>query len=406
MISIENIDLTLPRFLINHEKGVKWSPMPTYVDMFLSSDKKYMNWFYNNFKNYFTPLLPNEIKIGCKHGIKGVPIQELLSLEPDDTYYALSHLELSLLPKRYAKPLLEKFKVICIDIMEGRQFITSDIENKLNQFRQDYNVRELIDQMTGPMFGLVTYNNVHNQYSKPDFKYEPNKLAVVPCHKPRPGRLFMLSELHKQKVLDDCDWTLFPDFNDDISSEALSVEKNGDGHFYLSPNLNYKQWPLLSDKTFEDIQNFLNDHKQELPKSFSNLTNNTFSDSCFSVSMEFLGAHMFNISCETRDDICEDKDIFITEKTWKAFLYATPCLVYGSPNVENKLKGYGFKFPSKSDYDHLEGLERARAMVEFVKQDHDLKELKQIAEHNFNLAWDRKSLINLFIDHLIEGTKQ
>ena len=57
MISIENIDLTLPRFLINHEKGVKWSPMPTYVDMFLSSDKKYMNWFYNNFKNYFTPLL-------------------------------------------------------------------------------------------------------------------------------------------------------------------------------------------------------------------------------------------------------------------------------------------------------------------------------------------------------------
>ena len=111
MISIENIDLTLPRFLINHEKGVKWSPMPTYVDMFLSSDKKYMNWFYNNFKNYFTPLLPNEIKIGCKHGIKGVPIQELLSLEPDNTYYALSHLELSLLPKRYAKPLLEKFKV-------------------------------------------------------------------------------------------------------------------------------------------------------------------------------------------------------------------------------------------------------------------------------------------------------
>ena len=54
----------------------------------------------------------------------------------------------------------------------------------------------------------------------------------------------------------------------------------------------------------------------------------------------------------------------------------------------------------------MEGLERARAMVEFVKQDHDLKELKQIAEHNFNLAWDRKSLINLFIDHLIEGTKQ
>ena len=171
--------------------------------------------------------------------------------------------------------------------MEGRQFITSDIESKLNQFRQDYNVRELIDQMTGPMFGLVTYNNVHNQYSKPDFKYEPNKLAVVPCHKPRPGRLFMLSELHKQKVLDECDWTLFPDFNEDISSEALSVEKNGDGHFYLSPNLNYKQWPLLSDKTFEDIQNFFNDHRHELPKSFSNLTNNTFSDSCFSVSMDF-----------------------------------------------------------------------------------------------------------------------
>jgi hypothetical protein len=400
MISIENIQLSIPNFLINHSQGVKWSPMPTYVDMFLSNDKKYMNWFYDKFKNDFTPLLPEDFRLGSKHGTKGIPIQELLSNEPDDTYYALSHNELSLLPKKYAKPLLEKYKVICIDIMEGRQFITSEISDKLNQFRQDFKVRELIDQMTGPMFGLVTYNNVSKQYNKPEFKYNPKKLAVVPCHKPRPGRLFMLSELHKQELLDNCDWTLFPDFNDKVSTEALIIEGKGDGHFYLSPNLNYKQWPLLTDNTFNDIQVFLNDHKSQLPKSFNNLTNNTFSDSCFSVSMDFLGAHMFNVSCETRDDDCDDKDIFITEKTWKAFLYATPCLVYGSPNVEKKLTGYGFKFPSKSNYDHLQGKARVKAMVDFLRQNHNVQELKDIAEHNFNLAWDRKYLVNLFIEHI------
>ena len=287
--------------------------------------------------------------------------------------------------------------------MEGRQFISEEIENKINQMRQDYNIRELRDQMTGPMFGLITYNNIRNQYSKPKFKYEPTKLAVVPCHKPRPGRLFMLSELHKENILQDCDWTLIPDFNKNVSSEALEIENGGDGHFYLSPNLNFKMWPLLTDDSYTDIQNFLKTFKHELPKSFDNLTNNTFSDSCFSVSMDFVGAHKFNVSCETRDDVCEDKDIFITEKTWKAFLYATPCLVYGSPNIEKKLSDYGFRFPKNTNYDHLHGSERVTAMVEYLKQDHDISELEQIAEHNFNLAWNKEFLMWLFAEHLIKG---
>ena len=400
MLNIEKIQLSLPRFLINKEEGATYSPMPSYVDMFLSNNTGYMNWFYNNFKNYFLDLVPSDIKLGEKFGTIGIPIQELLSQQPDDTIYCIGHLELSLLPKRYVKPLLENFRILCVDVMEGRQFITSEIANKIIQYRNEYKVRELVDQMAGPMFGLVTYNNVRNQYSKPVFKYNPTKLAVVPCHKPRPGRLFMLSELHKEDLLQDCDWTLIPDFSEEISDEALEVEKAGDGHFYLSPNLNFKKWPLLTDNSYKDIQNFLNTYRNDLPKSFDNLTNNTFSDSCFSVSMDFLGAHMFNVSCETRDDICNDKDIFITEKTFKAFLYATPCLVYGSPNIEKKLSNYGFKFPSKSNYDHLHGMERASAMVDFLKQDHNLDELKQIAEHNFNIAWDRKFLVNLFAEHL------
>ena len=403
MLVIEKIQLSIPRFLINKEDGAKYSPMPTYVDMFLSNDKGYMNWFYDNFVNYFYPLLPKNIKIGDKYGTVGIPIQELLSSEPDDTIYCLGHLELSLLPKRYTKPLLENFRVMCVDVMEGRQFISEEIENKINQMRQDYNIRELRDQMTGPMFGLITYNNIRNQYSKPKFKYEPTKLAVVPCHKPRPGRLFMLSELHKENILQDCDWTLIPDFNKNVSSEALEIENGGDGHFYLSPNLNFKMWPLLTDDSYTDIQNFLKTFKHELPKSFDNLTNNTFSDSCFSVSMDFVGAHKFNVSCETRDDVCEDKDIFITEKTWKAFLYATPCLVYGSPNIEKKLSDYGFRFPKNTNYDHLHGSERVTAMVEYLKQDHDISELEQIAEHNFNLAWNKEFLMWLFAEHLIKG---
>ena len=64
----------------------------------------------------------------------------------------------------------------------------------------NYNVRDLQEQKAGPMFGLITYNMVRNQFSMPEFKYEPKKLAIIPCHKPRQGRLFMLSTLYKEKL--------------------------------------------------------------------------------------------------------------------------------------------------------------------------------------------------------------
>ena len=95
------------------------------------------------------------------------------------------------------------------------------------------------------------------------------------------------------------------------------------------------------------------------------------------------------------------KTFYYRKKKRDIFICYT--LIGSSPNVENKLKVYGFKFQTKSNYDHLEVTKRARAMVEFVKQDHDINELKQIAEHNFNLAWDRKFLVELFVEHVKKG---
>ena len=43
MLNIEKIQLSLPRFLINKEEGATYSPMPSYVDMFLSNNTGYMN---------------------------------------------------------------------------------------------------------------------------------------------------------------------------------------------------------------------------------------------------------------------------------------------------------------------------------------------------------------------------
>ena len=39
----------------------------------------------------------------------------------------------------------------------------------------------------------------------------------------------------------------------------------------------------------------------------------------------------------------------------------------------------------------------------FLKQDHDINELRQIAKHNFELAWNKEYLIKLFADHLVKG---
>ena len=42
-------------------------------------------------------------------------------------------------------------------------------------------------------------------------------------------------------------------------------------------------------------------------------------------------------------------------------------------------------------------------LKEFLKQDHDINELRQIAKHNFELAWNKEYLIKLFADHLVKG---
>ena len=88
-------------------------------------------------------MLPTNIEIGKEYGTLGIPIQELLSREPDDTIYSIGHHALSLLPKRYTKPLLENYRVMCVEIMEGGNFIFSHMSDKINQYKEDYNIREL-----------------------------------------------------------------------------------------------------------------------------------------------------------------------------------------------------------------------------------------------------------------------
>ena len=39
MLKIEKIQLSIPNFLINKKIGDKYSPMPSYVDIFLSNNK-------------------------------------------------------------------------------------------------------------------------------------------------------------------------------------------------------------------------------------------------------------------------------------------------------------------------------------------------------------------------------
>jgi len=420
MISIENIHFESYKFGLYHvdaEEGDKIYPMPTYVDMFCSCSFKYMDYLLVDFEKHFKEVLPSDLKLGEKYGCKGISINNLLSLEPDDTYYACSHKELLSLPHNQLKYLLKKFKIICVDIFEAKQFLSVTDKSRLNKIKKNYKIREFIDQISGPMFGFVMLSEAINSSKNTlEFKYNPEKLGIIPCHSPRPTRLYFLSKLYHKNLLQDFDWSLFPDnrgtyYNDKNNhisikhpnSEPLRVQASEDNSSYYSVNLNYKKWPLLTNKNVTDIEKFLNDVSDQLPKTFDSLNNTTIDKSALSWAPSFIGKYKFYISVETWDHIEEDHNIFITEKTWKGLLYGIPTLICGSPGIEKKLKNYGFKFPNNSDYDHLQGFERIDAMIKFMYQDHNMQELEDIGRHNFELAWNKRHLMNLFLEHIKKG---
>ena len=380
---------------VKHMIEIKpYSRPPGYVDVFHSNDQTYMAWYYKNFSKIFLPLLPDHIQIGLEYGLEGKPIHLILSEEPDDTIYEIDYYSISLLPSRLKKRLLKNHRILITEFMEMGMFNVDEHNMSIvEQLRNEYDVREIIEHDSGPMFALFTYNRVSEQFPNKEFLYEPKTLALVPARKPRDNRVKFLAKLYEQGLLEHCDWSLTY-VEDPPDPKTI---KYGNADFFKSPNVNASRFRMLKESKEDYLQKFYNDHKDILPKSFD-MTNNLFSDTSL-VAEDWFGNYTFKIALETQNytDPRINQRYFVTEKTFKGFMLGLPTMVLGPIGVENTVSNMGFEFPN-FEYDLLDGDKRIDKMISFLKQEHIVGELRELAERNFVKMWDKKFLIDLVVE--------
>lgn len=379
MIRIEKIKNTyVPEFACT----------PGYVDVFYSNPNTYVSFYYTKFKELFLNDFPDDLQIGKLYGLEGISLLQLLSQEPDDTLYETDYETIQAMPEKYRRELLKKYRILISELFECERY--PDVVNNL---RNKYEIRELIEHDSGPMWGLGVYGiSEHIKH----FNYNPEKLAIVPVRKARMLRFVMLAKLHEQNLLKDCDWSCGFMENSALNNPAT-----------FNPNKDYKihETKLNQLKTTNQtlFKNFYEAYKNELPKKLDS------GMSCDLVSCasdpKWLGKYKFNLSLEPGLQVTTHEGLqnFLTEKTFKGFATGLPTIILGPKNIEAKAKSYGFKFYEKIKYDHLEGEARIDKIIEVLKSDIPIDELYSIAEHNFKLSWDKEYLINLIVSRFKKG---
>ncbi len=361
------------------------APQPGLVDIFNSNPDTYMPWYYKDFP--FT--LPDDIQVG---NLNGIGLQELLIKEPDDTYYEIDQNSFCQMPRRMLKQLVTKHKIIIYDLMEGGTYYDPELFRKRLKniqpldmilfhggsyygWLQDPKWRTIY----APFYALFTYN-VNRSNIK--FKYNPKKLALIPCRRPRDNRVKLLAKLHEKDLLKECDWSLIF-----VTSPGTEY-----GNFFKSPNVNAQRFPLMLETNEQYIKNFYNTYKDKFPKSFDDMPNIHFSDTSL-ISPKWYGNYKFNIVTETFDG---SGNHFFTEKTFKPMLLGLPFVIYAGAGCEEYLSRYGFK-TLEAEYDNLNYDERTDAIINFIQQDHSMNKLKDVAEHNFNLMQDENFLLDIIV---------
>lgn len=384
MIKIEKIRPIVPTRMLPYTEQL--IPIqPGLVDIFNSNPDTYLSWYYKDF-----PFkLPDNIQIGK---LKGIGLQELLIKEPDDTYYEIDQESFYQMPRRMLKELVTKHKIIIYDLMEGGTYYDPvRLRERLKNIQPldmilfhsgSFYVR-LEDpkwrQIYAPFYALFTYNV---NRSKAKFKYNPKKLALVPCRRPRDSRVKLLARLHEKDLLKECDWSLTF-----VTSPGTEY-----GDFFKSPNVNAQRFSFMLDTDEQYIKNFYNAHKDQLPKSFEDMPNVHFSDTSL-ISPKWYGNYKFNIVTETFDT---PGNHFFTEKTFKPMMLGLPFVIYSGANCEKYLSRYGFR-TFEAEYDKLGYGERTDAIIDFIQQDHNMSELEEIAHYNFNLMKDENFLLDIIV---------
>jgi len=369
--------------------------IPGLVDLFLdeqSSDKSthpYIE-FFPNIHKHFANEIQQLFTLGTLYGSKGVSI-DLVCSQPSDIYYEICPKTLQSLPKNKIKYFLQNYNVIIHDYIEGSWWFNMSITPV--EFIRSLNIlpRNVILSTTSgdneevkelniksgffPLWLISRYSDLPKGI---EFNFNPKKLALIPARKARSSRVMLLAKMHEKKLLDDCDWSLVINFNED--GEV--------GDFFTSPALSHKRFNLMETSDEPYIKNFFNRYRKELPKVFEEIPHDSVAD-CRFINASWLGSYNYYISTEPT----LGGSIHATEKTWNGMGLGLPVITLASAGFNTWLESLGFK--TIGDFDHLDWDERVFAIVDFLQKPIDLEYNESVARHNYNLIYDKKFILSL-----------
>lgn len=347
------------------------------------------------------------IWIGDTYGTDGITITDVFGadVDRDNTIFCITIEEFSQLSKVQATLLLTELRLMVCDYSEGgfliREFMgkhNDSWESITDQVRQviiSHSGLDCFDHITRTWntlnmhyFPLLTLWETRRTNNIPSLEQvrtpmEKRKGALIPVHKPRIHRVAMLSAMDKRGLLEDADWSLTVNFDEDGES----------GDFLKTPN--------VSVARFQDVamSSFVGKHKHSIPRTLPNDTVKNFAD-CIPLDKQFAGQYKWYVSCETYNDL-----IFVTEKTYKGFIGGMPVALIGAQHTARQLTtDLEFEMPYYELYDdenianHSDHnrYQRVCDIIQSYTVDQD------IINYNFDLATNKDYLIATMMQRFIE----
>lgn len=316
------------------------------------------------------------------------------NLEPD-IYYELDLLTFIRLNRVAQTYYLENANLILTDLSEGGYVF---LVNKF--YERKCKIKNLIIAVSSQnftinlpntkvihlstFFALLTLVNSEAVKSLPTSlpTHNPTKKLLFPVRKARLNRLLALSRFWEEGLLENADWSLVIDFDNNYAKNSWSKSRTVSENRF-SGNLNYN----------ESIQKFIEHHKHLIPKNLSDVPAQW--EYASAIHRKWINRYETYVGAETYENIntnVMNNVDFITEKTFKGFLLNCPVLTLNNKDSNKWLEKLGFYMPG--DYDHLEGLDRIEAVINYVKNPKfDSERIRK----NYELITDKKFLIDTIV---------
>lgn len=360
----------------------------------------------------------SHISIGKHFGTEGVNINYLLSntLTIDNIVIEMQVGDLTGLTTKQLKLLLETYPVMINDFAEcsttygvrfphivhflskknikpkmlflvGCSFQSHEHYEPLNIFVIPFEYWLLTTAISNEYFSAAIFNDSYKDKIIDNFKNDPINFCSLPVFKPRKHRIELLAYLDKTGILKNVDW-------------SLGINANQ----YLQKFVDVNSIDPLSELSL-DANTFLK--KYNFPKELSftdewKLSGSPFNGTPTLPSHEWLNKFKFIICSETyignEIEPIMGGCAFISEKTYKSFLYGSTPIIYGGKGSIGHITSLGFKTQITGyDESSMEDIERVlRYVIDNPVTD------KSAILHNFSRITDLEFLCSLIRQPLLK----